>query len=89
VTGTPEAQDILYNHPQLTIMTVRVLTLALNLPYKEYLFTIFINNLFTTFLLFSILRGYGISAYRTARTDRFLKHFIKETLKSNNSKLLQ
>jgi hypothetical protein len=41
-----------------------------------------------TLPLFSILRGYGISAYRTARTNRFLGHFIEETLKSNNSKLL-
>ena len=80
---------MLYDHPQLTITTIRVLTLTLNLPYKEYLFIIFIDNLFTTLLLFSILRDYGIGAYRTVRTDRFLWHFIKETLKSNNSKLLQ
>ena len=89
MTGTPEAQDILYNHPQLTIMTIRVLTLALNLLYEEYPFTIFIDNLFTTLPLFSILRSYGISAYRTARADRFLGHFEEETLEANNSKLLQ
>jgi hypothetical protein len=89
VIRTPEAQDMLYDHPQLTITIIRVLTLALNLPYEEYLFIIFIDNLFTTLPLFSILRGYGIGACGTARTDRFLRHFIEETLESNNSKLLQ
>jgi hypothetical protein len=79
---------MLYNHFQLTITTIRVLTLALNLPYKEYPFMIFIDNLFTTLLLFSILRSYGISACGTVRADRFLGHFKEETLKANNSKLL-
>jgi hypothetical protein len=89
VTGTLEAEDMLYNHPQLTITTAGVLTLALNLPYKEYPFTIFMDNLFMTLPLFSTLRGYGIGAYGTACTDRFLGHFEEETLKANNSKLLQ
>ena len=88
MTGTPEAEDTLYDHPQLTITTAGVLTLALNLLYKEYPFIIFINNLFTTLLLFSTLRGYSIGACGTARTDRFLGHFIEEILESNNSKLL-
>ena len=88
MTGTPEAEDTLYDHPQLTITTVGVLTLALNLPYEEYPFTIFMDNLFTTLPLFSTLRGYGIGAYGTVRADRFLGHFAEETLKSNNSKLL-
>jgi hypothetical protein len=89
VTGTPEAEDTLYDHPQLTITTARVLTLALNLPYEEYPFTIFINNLFTTLPLFSILRSYSIGAWGTVRADRFLGHFEEETLEANNSKLLQ
>jgi hypothetical protein len=89
VTGTPEAEDTLYDHPQLTITTAGVLTLALNLPYEEYPFTIFMDNLFTTLPLFSTLRGYGIGACGTARADRFLGHFAEETLESNNSKLLQ
>ena len=88
MTRTPEAEDTLYDHPQLIITIIRVLTLALNLPYEEYLFTIFIDNLFTTLLLFSILRSYGISACGTVRADRFLGHFEEETLKANNSKLL-
>jgi hypothetical protein len=89
MTGTPEAEDTLYDHPQLTITTVRVLTLALNLLYEEYLFTIFIDNLFTTLPLFSTLRSYGIGACGTARADRFLGHFEEETLEANNGKLLQ
>jgi hypothetical protein len=88
VIETPEAKDMLYDYPQLTITTIGVLTLALNLPYKEYPFIIFIDNLFTTLPLFSTLRSYGIGAYRTARTNRFLGHFKEETLKANNSKLL-
>jgi hypothetical protein len=88
VTETLEAKDILYDHPQLTITTTGVLTLALNLPYKEYPFTIFIDNLFTTLPLFSILRSYGIGACGTARANRFLGHFKEETLKANNNKLL-
>ena len=86
--GTPEAQDMLDQYPQLTITTAGVLTLALNLLYKEYPFIIFIDNLFTTLLLFSILYGYNIGAYGIAYTNRFLGHFAEETLKSNNSKLL-
>ena len=89
MTGTPEAEDTLYDHPQLTITTAGVLTLALNLPYEEYPFTIFMDNLFTTLPLFSTLRGYGIGACGTARADRFLGHFAEETLESNNGKLLQ
>ena len=89
MTGTLEAEDTLYNHPQLTITTAGVLTLALNLLYEEYPFTIFIDNLFTTLPLFSILRSYSISAYGTTRANRFLGHFTEETLKNNNSKLLQ
>ena len=89
MTRTPEAEDTLYDHPQLTITTVRVLTLALNLLYEEYLFTIFINNLFTTLPLFSTLHSYSISTYKTAHADRFLRHFKEETLEANNNKLLQ
>jgi hypothetical protein len=67
--GTLEAKDILYNHPQLTITIIGVLTLALNLLYKEYPFIIFINNLFITLPLFSTLRGYSISACGTVCAD--------------------
>ena len=88
MTGTPEAEDTLYDHPQLTITTAGVLTLALNLPYEEYPFIIFMDNLFTTLPLFSILSGYGIGVCRTACTDRFLGYFKEETLEANNSKLL-
>jgi hypothetical protein len=88
VIGTPEAKDTLYDYPQLIITTAGVLTLALNLPYEEYPFIIFIDNLFTTLLLFSTLCSYGIGAYGTARADRFLGHFKEETLKANNGKLL-
>jgi hypothetical protein len=79
---------MLNKHPHLTITTARVLTLALNLLYKDYPFIIFIDNLFTTLLLFSTLRSYEIGACGTARTDWFLGHFIEETLKKNNSKIL-
>jgi hypothetical protein len=65
MTGTPEAKDILYDYPQLTIITTGVLTLALNLLYKEYPFIIFMDNLFTTLPLFSTLRSYGIGACGT------------------------
>jgi hypothetical protein len=88
VTGTLEAEDMLYNHPQLTITIAGVLTLTLNLPYKEYPFTIFMDNLFITLPLFSILCSYGISACETARANRFLGHFEEEILKANNGKLL-
>ena len=80
---------MLDEHPQLTITTTGVLCLALNLLYKEYPFTIFIDNLFSTVLLFSTLRSYSISAYGTARLKRFLGHFDKETLKKNNGSMLQ
>jgi hypothetical protein len=79
---------MLNKHPHLTITTIRVLTLALNLLYKDYPFTIFMDNLFITLPLFSILRSYGIGAYGTARTNQFLGHFTEETLKKNNSKML-
>ena len=49
---------------------------------------IFMDNLFMTLPLFSILCSYGIGAYRTACADRFLGHFKEETLKANNGKLL-
>ena len=67
--GTPEAQDMLDQYPQLTITTAGVLTLALNLLYKKYPFTIFIDNLFETLPLFSTLRGYNISACGTVYTN--------------------
>jgi hypothetical protein len=80
---------VLDQHPHLTITTTGVLTLALNLPYKDYPFTIFMDNLFTTLPLFSTLRSYGIGACGTVYADRFLGHFAEETLEKNNSKMLQ
>jgi hypothetical protein len=68
MTGTLEAQETLNKHPHLTITTIGVLCLALNLPYKEYPFIIFIDNLFTTIPLFSTLRGYSIGACGTMRS---------------------
>jgi hypothetical protein len=47
------------------------------------------GNLFMTLPLFSILRGYSIGAYTTARADRFLGHFAEETLEANNGKFLK
>jgi hypothetical protein len=79
---------MLNKHPHLTITTAGVLTLVLNLLYKDYPFIIFMDNLFTTLSLFSTLRSYGIGACGTTRTDRFLGHFTKETLKKNNGKML-
>jgi hypothetical protein len=73
----------------LTITTAGVLTLALNLLYKEYPFIIFIDNLFTTVPLFSTLYGYGIGACGTARSKQFLGHFNKETSKKNNGTMLK
>jgi hypothetical protein len=89
VIGTPEAQETLDEHPQLTITTTGVLCLALNLPYKEYLFIIFMDNLFTTISLFSTLRGYDIGACGTACSKQFLGQFKEETLKKNNGSMLE
>jgi hypothetical protein len=88
VTGTLEAQDTLDQHPQLTITTTGVLCLALNLLYKEYPFTIFMDNLFSTVPLFSTLRSYSIGACGTVCTKRFLGHFDEEILKKNNGSML-
>ena len=54
----------------------------------ELQYTIFTDNLFTSYELFSILRSYGIAACRTARANRFGEHFQEETLDKNNGKIL-
>ena len=89
MTGTPEARETLDEHPHLTITTAGVLCLALNLPYKEYPFIIFMDNLFTTIPLFSTLRGYDISACSTIYLKQFLRQFKEETLKKNNGSMLK
>ncbi|KAN0093926.1 hypothetical protein V8E51_017110 [Hyaloscypha variabilis] len=58
--------EVLHNHPTLTPIGAGVLTLALNLPCttargEELKYTIFTDNLFTSYELFSVLRSYGIA----------------------------
>jgi len=88
MTRILKAENTFYNHFQFIIIIIRVLTFVFNLLYEEYSFTIFINNFFTTFLLFFILCNYSINAYKTVCVDRFLKHFKKKAFKANNNKLL-
>ena len=76
--GTARIEDIRALYLILLLTMAGVLTLALNLPYKEYLFTIFIDNLFTGYELFSVLRSYGIRAYGTVRANRIYGKFYKE-----------
>jgi hypothetical protein len=87
--GTAGIEEIQALYPTLLLTTVGVLTLALNLPYKEYPFTIFLNNLFTGYKLFSILRSYGIGACGTVQANRMLGNFAKEIQDKNNRKLIQ
>ncbi len=47
------------------------------------------DNLFTSYKLFSILRTHGIAACGTARANRIGEHFKEEILKENNGKILQ
>ena len=76
--GTTRIDNIRVSYLTLLLIAVGVLTLALNLPYKEYPFTIFIDNLFTSYELFSVLRTYGIRAYGTVRANRMYGKFYKE-----------
>ncbi|KAL5316185.1 hypothetical protein ACEPPN_017063 [Leptodophora sp. 'Broadleaf-Isolate-01'] len=61
-SGSEETLDA---HPQLTNTGAGVLTLALNLPYNDYNYAIFMDNLFTSYELLSTLRSYGIGAVGT------------------------
>ena len=50
---------------------------------------IFMNNLFTSYELFSVLWSYGISACGTMQANRLGSHFADEILNSNNGRLMQ
>ena len=76
------------SHPTLLLTAAGVLTLVLNLPYKEFQYTIFIDNLFTGYELFSVLRSYGIRAYGTIRANRIIGNFTQEIQDNNNGKLM-
>jgi hypothetical protein len=81
-------------HPLLLATAAGVITCALNLPTtnihgNELKYTIFIDNLFTGYRLFSALCKLGIRACGTVRKGRFGSHFNEEILDSNNRKLLQ
>ena len=75
-------------HLLLLLTVASVLTLALNLPYEQYPFTIFLDNLFTGYELFSVLRSYGIGACSTVRANRMYGNFSEETKDNNNRKLM-
>ncbi|KAG4435094.1 hypothetical protein IFR05_009429 [Cadophora sp. M221] len=53
------------SHPHLSPTACGVLMLALNLPYEDYKYVIFMDNLFTSYDLLSTLRSYGIGAVGT------------------------
>lgn len=50
---------------------------------------IFIDNLFTSYKLLSILQACSISAYSTMRANWLSEHFKDKILDKNNSKILQ
>jgi hypothetical protein len=92
--GTEEIKEILELYLTLTPTTVGVLTCALNLPKRtrtddgDLKYTIYMDNLFTSYKLFSILRQNGIAACGTARANPLGDHFKEEILKENNGKML-
>jgi hypothetical protein len=86
--GIAGIKETLDSHLTLTPTTTGVLTLALNLPYEYLPFMIFIDNLFISYELFSILRKYGIGACGTTRANRLGEYFKDEIIKKNNSKIL-
>jgi hypothetical protein len=49
---------------------------------------IYTNNLFTSYLLYLILREHGISVCGTARSDRFSTFFENEINPKKNGKIL-
>src|SRR5438552_17611969 len=56
-------------HPALCLTHLAVLQLIKTLPYTEYQFTLFCDNLFGNPQLFSLLRTLGIGACGTARKN--------------------
>jgi hypothetical protein len=56
-------------HPDLAATQSAVLQLSKGLPYQDYQFTIFMDNLFSKPKLFSLLRQLGISACGTCCKD--------------------
>src|SRR3979490_512481 len=56
-------------HPDLAATQSAVLQLSKGLPYQDYQFTIFMDNLFSKPKLFSLLRQIGIGACGTCRKD--------------------
>jgi hypothetical protein len=56
-------------HPDLAAVQSAVLQLSKGLPYQDYQFTIFIDNLFSKPKLFSLLRQLGIGAYSICCKD--------------------
>ena len=87
--GTARIEETLTLHPSLSPTAAGVLTLALNLPYKQLPFTIFLDNLFTGYELFSVLRSYGIGACGTVRANRMMGNFSEEIKDNNNGKLMR
>ena len=63
--GIVGIKETLNSYLTLIPTTTGVLTLTLNLPYKRLPFTIFIDNLFTSYKLLSTLRNYSINTYGT------------------------
>jgi hypothetical protein len=80
-------------YPLLSATAAGVLTCALNLPTidtrgEELKYTIFTDNLFTSYRLFSTLRKLGIRACGTVRKGNFGSYFNEEIQDSNNGKIL-
>lgn len=91
--GTAGIQEIKAQYPLLSSTAAGVLTCALNLPKtnirgEELKYTIYTNNPFTGYPLYSILREHGIGACGTARSDRFGTFFENEINPKKNGKIL-
>jgi hypothetical protein len=92
-TGTAGIDNTMKQYPLLSATAAGVLTCALNLPAidsrgNELKYTIFTDNLFTGYRLFSTLRKLGIGACGTVRKCNFGTHFSEEIQDSNNGKIL-
>jgi hypothetical protein len=61
-------------HPKLPPTQAAVLHLALSLPYEDYDFNIYMDNLFTTVPLLIELRDKSIGGTGTARSNAFPRH---------------
>jgi hypothetical protein len=91
--GTAGIKDTMKQYPLLLATATGVMTCALNLPTtdihgNELKYTIFTNNLFTSYRLFLELRKLGIGACGTIHKGHFGQFFANETLDSNNGKIL-